>query len=382
MESRILVGIGHLKRGAGITELVLKFYTALSQKYGYQIEFIVDTKLPNVVLPEVPENIKIIYAPLLKKSPIKYLQFWKRVSDNADQYVAIHFHIDSLTKFIPLFLLRKRKNVIIHSHNSMNLRISENKLKTMAHEIGKQIVRKGKFIKFACSDTAATWLFDNSQYFQVNNGINLESFRFNYKVRDQIRKKLDIGNSHLYGHIGRFQYPKNQIRVVEIFSEIVKMQSNSKLVFIGDGPDEDIVRRRVRELSLTTQVIFAGYQENVPEYLNAIDEIIFPSFYEGLPISLVEAQANGVPVLYSDRITNEIDLLISSRSFSLNDDDLKIAHAAVSAISKNGSRDNAVAVLENAGYSLDTVIADLNSFYQQMGHSKDFSGKSIYGVTP
>lgn len=382
MSKKVVVVVSHLKQGGGITEIVLRFYSRLVRKYNYQVQIIAETKLPGVVIPEIPEGIDLVFSPSIKHFR-QYVCFWKKVEKTTDENVFIHFHTDSLTKFIPYVILRHRRNVVVHSHNSMNLRVTGNIIKRIAHKFGKKLINNYGFFRFACSDTAAKWLFDNESYYQINNGIPLASFSFDPNKRSVIRKKYNLQDACVYGHIGRFEYPKNQLRLVRIFNEISKEQDNARLMLIGNGKDEMRIKRLVSELGIENKVYFTGFVANVDELLNAIDVIIFPSVYEGLPISLIEAQANGIPVYYSDAITNEVQILPTSHSFSLTSSDSDIANFVLGEQQRDQvSRSNAQSLVEKAGYDVWSVVDDLARFYSHAtkNKAKFSSGIGVYEV--
>lgn len=375
---RILVIIPHLKEGGGITELVYHVYSELAKKSNYKIEIIVESVLPGVKIPTFPDKIKIIHAPSFKH-PLKYIFFWNRVAHMSSRYSYIHFHTDSLTKFYPYFVMMKKNNVIVHSHNATNGRVTSNKVKSVAHHVGMSIIKAGNFRRFACSDSAAKWLYRDQSYFQFNNAIDLKKFIFDPRLRKQIQVKMNLQGKNVYGHIGRFLPVKNQQRVIKIFSKISIQDPNAVLLLFGSGPDEMKIKKLVRILGIENQIYFMGFRSDVNRFLNVIDVVIFPSLFEGLPISLVEAQANGVSVFFSDEITNQVKLLPTSHSFSLNDSDENIANKVLEADLSQNKRKESIAILKQRGYDLSDMIADLDAFYSTYDHHS-WRKKSIYAV--
>jgi glycosyltransferase involved in cell wall biosynthesis len=225
-------------------------------------------------------------------------------------------------------------------------------------------VKDGDFIRFACSDLAAKWLFGNKAYTQVNNAIDLKNFKFDEKSRNYYKNLLNLQDVTIYGHVGRFVYQKNHDKLIKIFSKIHLKNPKTKLLLVGDGPLIQTVKQQVKELSLDKDVLFLGHRDDVDKLLNMMDYIIFPSRYEGLPISLVEAQANGVPVFYSDSITSEIKLLNTSMAFSITDNSDDIANK----ILKTNATENRAAATEtlrDEGYEKQDVVEQLYNFYQE-----------------
>lgn len=374
----ILVIVPHLKEGGGLTEFVRHLYTELVNNKSYHVVIITEATLPETRIPKFSDKIKIIKAPAVTK--IKdYVTFWNRVAHNSNKYDYVHFHTDSLTKFYPYFVMRNKENVIVHSHSSTNERITKNVIKRMLHKIGKRIVHKGKFKKFACSNFAAKWLFNDDSYIQVNNAIDLEKFKFDKNQRKKIEEEFNLKGKTVYGHVGRFLPVKNQSRVVEIFAKIYSLDRDSVLFFFGEGGERTQVEYLVKSLGLEDVVYFMGFRQDVNRFLNVLDWIIFPSLYEGLPITLIEAQANGVNVLFSDTITTQVKLLETSKSFSLSEDNSVVADRMLHVKLETNKRILACSFLKEKGYDLNDLVQDMHEFYSTYDHA-GWNRKTIYEV--
>ena len=114
-------------------------------------------------------------------------------------------------------------------------------------------------------------------------------------------------NTKVYGHIGTFTYPKNHKFLLEIFEKINKKEKESKLLLIGSGILESDIKRKVTEKGLQEKVIFLGIRNDIEKVLSAIDCFLFPSIFEGIPLTLIEAQANGVPIIKNDSYIDIIE---------------------------------------------------------------------------
>lgn len=362
---KLLIVSRTLKRGGGISEWILNFYGELSKKKDVSIDLLIEERDENFYNIQLPDRIHVVEIHSLKKNFFKYLLDWYKISKNVEQkYNYVHIHTDNFVRFFNLPFLMKKHNVIIHSHNSYNDEVTKSKIKQLFHRIGKRIVKDGDFIRFACSDLAAKWLFGNKAYTQVNNAIDLKNFKFDEKSRNYYKNLLNLQDVTIYGHVGRFVYQKNHDKLIKIFSKIHLKNPKTKLLLVGDGPLIQTVKQQVKELSLDKDVLFLGHRDDVDKLLNMMDYIIFPSRYEGLPISLVEAQANGVPVFYSDSITSEIKLLNTSMAFSITDNSDDIANK----ILKTNATENRAAATEtlrDEGYEKQDVVEQLYNFYQE-----------------
>ncbi|MCG0678634.1 glycosyltransferase family 1 protein [Lactiplantibacillus plantarum] len=365
--TKILVVTNNLDKGLGITEWIRHYYNRLVLYPDIQVNIIVESGRVNIPDKYFDENIKIISFPQMKIHPFRYIYNWVRHLNQIKRYDYVHIHADNLTKFIPLWLLRKQNNVVIHSHNSTNDKVENSRVKSLMNRVGKHIVSNGNFIRFACSDTAARWLFGNMPYVQVNNGVEIDDFKFNPTLRVEYQHELNLDNKYVFAHVGRFSHQKNQVRLIHIFKEIQRLQPNAQLLLIGQGNLEDVVRQMVVSNRLEKNVQFLGYRDDVKGIMNAVDAVVFPSLYEGLPISLIEAQVNGVPVYYSSRITSEVQILPTSTSFNLNDSDAKIAGRILDKLKLKDTnlkeRDKASTIVERAGYSDQHTIKQLYAFY-------------------
>jgi glycosyltransferase involved in cell wall biosynthesis len=132
-----------------------------------------------------------------------------------------------------------------------------------------------------------------------------------------IKKKYDLQNAFVIGHVGRFHYAKNHVFLLEVFQEIRKKKSNAKLLLVGDGDMMPAVKEKTEQLGLSEHVIFTGMQKDTAGYYRAMDLVVFPSHYEGLPGTVVEAQAAGLPVLMSDTVTDQVAVTPLVECFSL-----------------------------------------------------------------
>lgn len=226
-----------------------------------------------------------------------------------DDYHIAYFNISqpsSIIKFPLLCKLRGMK-IIIHSHNSNAPKRS--KFDFFYKFIMNLIVDK----YLSCSDKAAEYMFPNSiveakKYELINNGIEAENYIFNSSKRELLRTQNNLSNKFVIGHIGRFNIQKNHFFIIDIFYEIVKINSNSILILIGTGELVEEVKKYVESKQLNDKVIFVGTTNEIPNYLQMFDIFLLPSLFEGLPIVGIEAQASGVKSFLSSSITTEVDI--------------------------------------------------------------------------
>lgn len=173
--------------------------------------------------------------------------------------------------------------------------------------------------RIACGKDSGIWLFGKRKYDIIHNGKNLSKFYFIEERRHEIRKKYGIENKFVIGHVGRFNSQKNHPFLIDIFERISNIIPESVLILIGDGPLESQVRSLIVEKNLSEKVIFTGAVDNIPDLLQGVDIMVFPSKYEGLPNVVLEWQAMGIPSVISDKITNECAVCDLVKIEKLND---------------------------------------------------------------
>lgn len=227
---------------------------------------------------------------------------------HSKEIYAVHMHTSSLSSLEILWCaklagINKR---IIHSHNTNQ----EGFIHKALHYLNKPLLRFVATDYLACSQVAADWLYahtgltDNVKV--INNGIDVEKFRFSRKIRESKRKELGISSDTLVLiHVGRFCDVKNHKYLVHLFANLQKTISNSKLILVGRGELQNEIQCLTKNLGIEKDVIFAGLQEDVSPWLQASDVFVMPSLYEGLPVAIVEAQASGISVLCSDNVSKE-----------------------------------------------------------------------------
>ena len=197
----------------------------------------------------------------------------------------------------------------------------------------------------------------------IPNGINVNRFRFQETVRNEVRKELGIEDKFVIGHIGRFQFMKNHTFLVDIFEELCKQREDMVLVLFGKGPEEQPILEKVKKLGLEDKVMFMGHHLDVERYYQAFDYFVFPSLFEGLPGCVSEAQAAGLHCLISDKITREVALtkLVSYRSIEENpklwaEEILMNAEAAL-------VREDVTADIIQKGFDVSTQAKAMEAFY-------------------
>ncbi|MDY6314336.1 MAG: glycosyltransferase, partial [Clostridia bacterium] len=249
-----------------------------------------------------------------------YTSAWRRLL-RENHYDIVHGNVSS-SAYVYLNIAKEFGcTAIAHSHSSG---YRGNFFERCVKRIFSYGVRFAAEYHFACTDFAAKRLFGKKfnlydKYYLIPNAIIPEKFLFNNAVRQKIRKDYAFDEkTKIYGHVGSFTKPKNHFFLIDVFECIVYKKSDSVLLLLGEGELEQEVKRYVIGKGLEKNVLFLGNRGNINEYLMAMDAMIFPSFFEGVPITLVEAQASGLPVIASDTITDDVFLTDCIIRMSLN----------------------------------------------------------------
>lgn len=238
-----------------------------------------------------------------------YLKAWKNFFENHLEYKIIHGHVRS-TAAIYLWVAKKYKlTTIAHSHNTS----SGKGVSAIAKNILQYPISNIADYLLACSITAGVWLFGEKAVLKdnfriVNNAIHANDFKFSDDIRTLKRAELGLDEKFVIGHVGRFHAQKNHDFLIDIFKEFHDINRNSTLLLVGDGELRKSISDKVDDLNLSDSVIFTGIRQDVPELFQAMDVLVFPSLFEGLPVTLIEAQATGLKSVISDQITKEVDL--------------------------------------------------------------------------
>lgn len=330
---RILV-YGYSHNPGGIETYLVNILTTLKG----QIHFDFVSDFCDVAHRDVLENAgsQIYFIPAKGQGLLAHLKAFRKLLKEHGDYDYIYFNIlDSgaaITQLVPFFM---RKKIITHSHNGGTD-------KPRLHKLCKPLLKITKGKKVACSLLAAEYMFDTTKNVTIiPNAIDAEKFRFDAEARKQKRLELGLNESQIVVcHIGRLTYQKNPFGMLDIFKEVLQKSPEAVLISVGTGDIDDKVHSYAQEIGIEKNVLFLGKRSDIPELLSASDVFFLPSFYEGLPIVAIEAQASGLQLVISDAITKETDITGNVTFAALNESNEIWANAIIEASSK--SRENNV----------------------------------------
>ena len=203
----------------------------------------------------------------------------------------------------------------------------------------------------------------------MNNAIDAKRFVFNRETRKQVRNDLHIAeNAVVIGHVGRFVEAKNHLFLIEAFADIRKRDPNAVLLLVGDGERQSEIQAAIAEKHLGEAVILTGVRSNVWDFYQTMDVFVFPSVYEGLPVSLVEAQASGLPCCVSSNVPRDSAITDLVEFIPLENGPDKWAEIALQRA--RAPRPDMLGEIQNAGFDVSSTANWLKDFYLNVVKSR------------
>jgi len=358
----LIVNKSNTSKTGGIAHVIFNLYRAIDKSF---IDFdLLATKA--VVDEEYRKEIENNGGNLFVMTPnfkniVTYISNLKKLI-SANKYDVVHIHGNSHTVVLELLAAKLAgcKVRIVHAHSTKCKDLKMHKAMTgIFHRLCTH--------RIACGEDAGKFMFGNNPFVIINNGINLDGFRYIPEDRDILKEKYGLSGKNVIGHIGSFNDIKNQDLLLDALLEILKKNQNFALVLVGDGERRELIWQKAREMGIEDSVIFAGYTDKISEHLSLFDVFVLPSFFEGLPLVLVEAQASGLHCIASDRVTVEADKTGNMRFLSLEAGAKVWAEEILnSPVVQNRAEisEMNIKVLINEGYSSKDEAQKLLEFYK------------------
>lgn len=372
---RVLHVLGRLDRG-GAETMVMELYRCMDREQ-IQFDFMVHTQDECDYSEEVRRmGGRIYFVPAFHfSSAATYRMAWRSFFKEHPEYTILHSHIRSSASLYLGIAKHFGLTTIIHSHNTS----SGTGLKALAKSILQYPLRYQADYLFACSECAGRWLFGRKacaghNFYLVKNAVNLQRFTYQEEVRTRIRQELTLLKSDqdelVIGHVGRLEEQKNHIFLITVFEEIRKTNPSAVLWLAGAGKLEKMLREILKNKNLLPYVHFLGIREDIHELMQGMDLFIFPSLYEGLPVTLIEAQASGLYVLVSECVTEEVCVCDGMIRMSLEESKEAWARKAQSMCEASKNRkerqNRQKRQLWEAGYEITKVSRWLQGFYESI----------------
>lgn len=354
--------ISQYLRPNGTEKFMMNVFQNIDKSH-FKADFLTFANEETIYTQEVKTNGgKIFILPNRKESPWRYYTELDRFFKiHKNEYQVVHFCGGSLTSIAPLYFAWKH-NIpvrIAHSHNSQTNDL-HNKI---LHRINRLGIYKIATHHLACSDVAAKWFFGQGPSKVINNGIDVEAFRYKETIRKELRETLSIKlDAFVIGHVGRFCSEKNHTYLIDIFQQIHQTNNKAVLMLVGVGELMEEIKNQVNTLGLSPNVLFLGLRQDVGRLMQAMDCFVMPSTFEGLPFVLVEAQCAGLPCYVSENVSKSSALLPSTKFLPLTIP-AKDWAKEICSVGPSRNRASGAEKIISQGYSLSGIIDSLQTIY-------------------
>ena len=347
----------------GAETMVMNYYRHIDRTK-VQFDFLVHREKRGAYDDEIEALGGKIYrlCPIYPQNFARYKRELRSFFHAHPEYTIIHSHMSELGYFA--FREAKRQGVpvrICHAHNAPH----GFDLKMIMRTYFKKRMMPYLTHMFMCGAESGKWLFgkeNESQFIMLNNAIDAAAYRYDPAKRAAIRQQLGLTDAFVIGHVGRFNLQKNHPFLLSVFAALLKKEPHAVLLLAGGGEDMPRMQELARTLGISTQVRFLGVRSDIPDLMQAMDVFVFPSLYEGLPVTMVEAQAAGLPCLISDKVPPEC---------ILTKDLVEVVPLAVGAEvwadkileKRNTPRTDRSAEIAAHGFDITTEAVKLQEFY-------------------
>ena len=364
---RVLHSVSNMAR-AGIETMLMNYYREIDRSR-IQFDFLANKPVPG----EYDEEIRsmggrVFVSPGL--NPVHYPRYRRYVAEllheNPDIRI-VHAHNEAMG----YYALKSAKDAgirvrIAHAHNTQIIRDYKYPLKMVC----KQLLPGAATDYWSCGRDAGIYYYGEKRWNEsgviLHNAIDVERFGFRPDVRERQRQKYGLQDCFVIGHVGRFNVQKNHSRLLDIFAAVARDVPEARLVLIGTGELEQAMKEKANSLGIMDKTIFAGQMADVSEWYEAMDCFVLPSLFEGLPVVGIEAQAAGLPCVFSDRVTDEVLLSPEACRISLGTDDAEWAGRIAAARHPETNRAQGMETVRRAGYDIHTEARKLQETYLEM----------------
>ena len=306
---RCLCIVASLNAGGAETFLMKVFK---KMKNEYVLDFVVSEEKKGFYHDDVVKmGGRVFYVPMRTKAPVKAYKALKAiVSENGYNYVLKLCDTPIGITDVMAVKAGGAKRVSVRSCNaSADVSVFKRILNCVLRPFFNALID----VKIAPSDLAAEYTFGRNQVKRgqvhfLHNAVDLSVFRYDTQDRDVIRQELGMSEKTVIGHIGRFSAQKNHFFLLDVFKKVKEIDHTAILMLVGKGELEGAIKEKAESLGVTDNIVFTGVRSDVPKLLSAMDVFVLPSFYEGMPNTVIEAQATGLSCVIADTITQQANI--------------------------------------------------------------------------
>lgn len=362
---RVLQVTGSLRIG-GLENVAMNIIR-YSDKQKYSIDYLVYGDAVEPLEAEVEAlGGRVFHIPYPHKGSAKYVREMKRVMREYGPYDVVHAHSLFNSGFVMKAAYEMGISIRISHGHSDRRNVKVKFPRDMYNRYMRFLINRYATKRFACSEGAGKYLYGsayNSDVYIVKNGVDAEKFRFDPEKRNVIKQEFGWENNLIVGHIGRLAEVKNQKKIIDVFYHAYQRDNSLRLLIAGDGELKDALQRQIDSLGLAEVAKLAGTRRDVPALLSAFDVYMMPSFYEGVSISLIEAQASGVHCMVSSNAASaETRLTDCLNILELSDSDEVWSRRLVELLGMERKINSADIVIEK-GYHIPNIVSEEILFY-------------------
>ncbi len=355
---RVLHVVTYMGRG-GLETMLMNYYRHIDRTR-VQFDFLVHREFESEYDREILSmGGKIHHVSRLVPWSRSYREELKAFFRAHPEYRIVHVHQDCLSSVALQCAAECGIPVrIAHSH-------SAGAVKNLKYPIKRFYMKKipdYATALLACGKQAGQWMFGGAAFQVVPNAIDLNAYAFDPGLSVRKREALGLTDNLVIGHVGNFTPAKNHGFLLEVFRELSLRREDAVLLLAGDGEGKTAAMEKAKALGICDRVKFLGSRRDVPELMQAMDIFVFPSLYEGLPVTLIEAQAASLPCLISDRVSKEsviTEALVTRKS--LDDGAKEWVEQVLQMLDK--PRMDRCEEIRNAGYDIEAAAARLQGAY-------------------
>lgn len=304
---RVLHVLGNTNLG-GAESRIMDLYRHIDRSR-VQFDFVVHAQEEGFFEKEIKElGGRVFRVPRFRMfNYFSYKRSWKRFFKAHHEFIFVQGHMTSTAS---IYLPLAKKAGIRTAAHARSAGVDKGIKGMLTRFLRRNLAKKADDL-FTCSELAAISAYgekavrDGKTTF-LPNAIDCSAFAFDQKMRDRIRESLSLQDAIVIGHVGRFHYAKNHEYLIRIFAALCEKTDRVQLILLGEGGLMDEARALCKELHVENNVHFLGNHQNIADYYQAMDFFLYPSRYEGMPGTIVEAQASGLPCLMSDTICREV----------------------------------------------------------------------------
>ena len=359
---RVLNMFTIMDRG-GAETMVMNYYRHIDRTK-VQFDFLVHREQRGAYDDEIERMGGRIYrmCPVYPQNFSRYKRDLRTFFRAHPEYKIIHSHMSELGYFA--FREAERQGVpvrICHAHNA-------------PHGFDAKMIIRTYFKKrmmpylthlFMCGEESGKWLYgekNKTRFIMLNNAIDAAVYSFDASKREEMRRQLGLTDELVVGHVGRFNPQKNHAFLLDIFAALLKKEPNAVLLLVGGGEGMPKIQAKAQELGIAEHVRFLGVRSDVADLMQTMDVFVFPSLYEGLPVTMVEAQASDLPCIISDKVPPECiltDGLVNIMPLSANPEAWAEKILSMRAVPRTDRHEEIAA----HGFDITTEAVKLQEFY-------------------